>query len=134
MNLENSFDIKHFVVKPVANALIAGGVAYMMGDLDEINLPLLGNISAYTGIGIASGIGSLVAQPLKSFVVPLMEHNQYLQKLEGSVLDLGLAGLSTLAVLAFTNGVPFNFKTMGYLVGYGVVGSMASDYVVNHFM
>lgn len=133
MNLQSEFNLKSMAVKPVANALIAGGLAMLMGDVSDIKLPLVGLIPAYTGIGIASGVASLVAEPLKQFVVPLIEHNQYLQKLEGSVLDVALASLSTIGILAVTNGVPFNLKSLGYLASYGVAGCVGSNYIVDHF-
>lgn len=123
-----NLDIKK-VVKPLACALIGGGLAMALGENGPSDVVGM-DVTASTAIGVGCGVGNLVAEYAKPYVT------QYIPDFNVStqVIDVALNFAGALAFAKLNGNATTSWGGMGYVLGYSAISQVATDYLAQNYL
>ena len=115
-------NLREWLIKGALTSAIAGTGAYLLGEISQINLLGMKTPSA-VAIRISAGVGSIAADTVHQYVLPLIPANEKYQNIEAAALSIG----SSLLATAFVSSLLGNSAILPTaLLGGGAYA--ASDY------
>ena len=116
-------------VKALLSGAIGAAAAYILFDeKGSVNLPLLSiPIPTAAAIGLAVAGGSITADLAHDYLLPHINKSAKLTQIESTLLQIGVTGAATSAIIIYGLGAPVENLPTTFLLGAG--SAVAGDYI-----